>query len=138
LSYLRWGKKTFANLRPIKYFKGLKSPLENPEGIDFVIVLENLEGLYPGREGDVTELIPLKIRVTSLTSDVLETNVKGKYAIRIITEENTRNICEMACQVTLKEWAKVGRAKLLLLASSPQFLQSNYCLGSKKLVLLPN
>lgn len=54
LTYLRWGKKTYANLRPIKWKKGIRSPLKNPDGIDFVIVRENLEGLYPGREGDIS------------------------------------------------------------------------------------
>ena len=55
LAYLRWGKKTYANFRPVKWMKGMRSPLKRPEGIDFVIVRENLEGLYPGREGDLAQ-----------------------------------------------------------------------------------
>jgi len=84
LAYLRWGKLTYANLRPVKWMDGIRSPLKNPEGIDFVIVRENLEGLYPGREGDIAQLAPLEIR-DLLTGRVLDTTKEGKYAIRIIT-----------------------------------------------------
>ncbi|MBP1930138.1 tartrate dehydrogenase [Ammoniphilus resinae] len=34
------------NLRPAKYFKGLKSPLVNPRDFDLVVVRENSEGEY--------------------------------------------------------------------------------------------
>jgi hypothetical protein len=40
---LRWGKDTYANVRPIKWRPGATSPLRHPEGIDYVIVRENLE-----------------------------------------------------------------------------------------------
>ena len=49
--YLRWGKQTYANLRPCRYMKGFRSPLAHPDGIDYVIVRENLEDLYLGLEG---------------------------------------------------------------------------------------
>src|SRR5579884_2377294 len=50
-TYLRWGKGTFANVRPVKWRPGFASPLKHPEGIDFVMVRENLEDLYVGVEG---------------------------------------------------------------------------------------
>ena len=53
--YLRWGKQTFANCRPCRFVPGYRSPLAKPEGIDFVIVRENLEDLYLGVEGDVAD-----------------------------------------------------------------------------------
>jgi isocitrate/isopropylmalate dehydrogenase len=46
VGHLRWGKRTYANVRPCRYMKGFRSPLAHPEGIDFVIVRENLEDLY--------------------------------------------------------------------------------------------
>ena len=49
--YLRWGKQTYANLRPCRFMPGSRSPLAHPEGIDYVIVRENLEDLYLGLEG---------------------------------------------------------------------------------------
>ena len=53
LNHLRWGKRTFANVRPARWRPGFRSPLKNPDGIDFAIVRENLEDLYMGIEGDL-------------------------------------------------------------------------------------
>jgi isocitrate/isopropylmalate dehydrogenase len=30
ITYLRWGKQTFANVRPVRYSKGFASPLARP------------------------------------------------------------------------------------------------------------
>jgi 3-isopropylmalate dehydrogenase len=39
---------TYANVRPARWTPGYRSPLARPDGIDFVIVRENLEDLYVG------------------------------------------------------------------------------------------
>lgn len=43
----------YINLRPIKLFEGVETPLKNkgPREIDFVVVRENTEGLYTGAGG---------------------------------------------------------------------------------------
>jgi isocitrate/isopropylmalate dehydrogenase len=124
LVYLRWGKLTYANLRPVKWMEGISSPLKNPEGIDFVIVRENLEGLYPGREGDIEKLAPLEI-VDLLTGGVLDASVKGKYAIRIITEKNTRNIARASCELAMKRKAKGGKGKVTVACKYNMLVQSD-------------
>ena len=60
--HLRWGKDTYANVRPARYIPGARSPLKHPEDIDYVIVRENLEDLYLGLEGPLEALAPLKLR----------------------------------------------------------------------------
>ncbi len=40
----------YANIRPVKYIKGLDSPLRNPEKIDMVVFRENTDDLYTGIE----------------------------------------------------------------------------------------
>ena len=68
LFYLRWGKQTYANVRPCLYVPGFNSPMAHPDGIDFVIVRENLEDLYLGLEGDIQELAGLNtVSYTHLT-----------------------------------------------------------------------
>jgi isocitrate/isopropylmalate dehydrogenase len=106
--YLRWGKKCFANIRPVKYVPGLISPLKNPEGIDFVIMRENIEGLYPGWEGDIEQLKPLKLKNEMLNIE-LDTTRKGKFGVKVITEEVTKDICRMACEVAMRRKARGGR-----------------------------
>ena len=51
VSYLRWQQDAYAGVRPVKYYRGAASPLANPDGIDFIRLRENSEGLYHGREG---------------------------------------------------------------------------------------
>jgi isocitrate/isopropylmalate dehydrogenase len=95
VGYLRWGKKTYANVRPCHYLKGFRSPLARPEGIDFVIVRENLEDLYLGLEGPLESLAPLHLNSRILRAE-LNTSERGKYAIKVITERNTRQIAHFA------------------------------------------
>ena len=109
--YLRWGKRCFANLRPTKYRPGLISPLKNPEGIDFVIVRENIEGLYPGWEGDIAQLVPMHL-TNGMLGTALNTAAKGKFAVKITTEEVTRDLCQIACQWALKRKNKGGKGKV--------------------------
>src|SRR6185503_187773 len=52
LFHLRWGRQTYANVRPTRWLPGYRSPLARPDGIDMVIVRENLEDMYVGAEGD--------------------------------------------------------------------------------------
>ena len=85
--------------------------MKKPEGIDFVVIRENMEGLYPGREGDIERLAPLKL-TDWVTGQVLDTSMKGKFAVRIITEENTQNIARAACDLALKRKNKGGKGKV--------------------------
>jgi len=124
LGYLRWGKKTYANFRPVKWMKGMRSPLKKPEGIDFVVVRENLEGLYPGREGEIGRLEPLKL-TDPITGQVLDTSKKGKFAVRVITEENTRNVAKAACDLAGKRKAKGGKGKVTVASKYNMLFQSD-------------
>jgi 3-isopropylmalate dehydrogenase len=47
---LRFGLQQYINLRPVKLYPGVLTPLKDkgPEDIDFVVVRENNEGLYVG------------------------------------------------------------------------------------------
>lgn len=111
IMYLRWGKQTYANVRPAKWSPGYRSPMAHPEGIDFVIVRENLEDLYLGLEGPLHELAPLKLHSRILRGP-LDTSERGMYAIKVITERNTRRVADFACQLALKRKRAGGRGKL--------------------------
>ena len=94
LNHLRWGKKTFANVRPARWRPGFRSPLKNPEGIDFVIVRENLEDLYMGVEGDLQLLSASS--VTVVDAQPLDTpSPTGKFAIKVITKKGAAVIAAL-------------------------------------------
>ncbi len=105
LMYLRWGKETYANVRPTRYFPGYKSALADPEGVDFIIVRENLEDLYLGIEGDVTELASLNLQ--SRTSRKALNDYTGRYAVKVITEAGSRRVITKAFEL-----ARSRRGKL--------------------------
>lgn len=98
LAHLRWGKNTYANVRPVRYIAGASSPLAKPEGIDFVIVRENLEDLYVGVEGDVGSLGSLGLRNRRGAFLPKE----GRFAIKVITEANSLRIARFAFELARK------------------------------------
>ena len=95
LRYLRWGKDTYANVRPCLHLPGCASPLRDPDGIDFVIVRENLEDLYVGCEGPLSDLAPLELYGRTIGRPVHELG-DGKYAIKVITREATERVVRFA------------------------------------------
>jgi isocitrate/isopropylmalate dehydrogenase len=105
LLYLRWGKQTYANVRPVKYLAGYKSPMSRPEGIDMVIVRENTEDLYLMLEGDLKDLGP-----ANLESPILHKTVSnmgdGKYGIKVITNEASMRISKFAFELARQRKAK--------------------------------
>jgi len=50
---IRFGLDQYVNLRPVKLYPGVETPLKDkgPDDIDFVVVRENTEGLYVGSGG---------------------------------------------------------------------------------------
>ncbi len=98
LLYLRWGKKTFANVRPCLHLPGCSSPLANPEGIDFVIVRENLEDLYVGVEGQLADLAPLNLVGRTIRKPIHELGA-GRFAIKAITREGSERVIRFAFEL---------------------------------------
>ena len=98
LFYLRWGKQTYANVRPSRFMTGARSPLAHPEGVDFVIVRENLEDLYLGVEGDVRDLAPLGLQSFTAQCPVADL-APGCFALKVITEHGTDRVARFAFEL---------------------------------------
>ena len=98
LFYLRWGKQTYANVRPCQWLPGYRSPLANPQGLDFVIVRENLEDLYLGIEGDIQDLAGMNLQSSTARTPLSEL-VPGRYAIKAISEKGTRRVVRHAFEL---------------------------------------
>jgi len=98
LFHLRWGKGTYANVRPARWLPGYRSPLARPAGVDLVIVRENLEDLYVGIEGDLADApgrgrgrIPL--------------DVPGRFALKVVTEPGTERVVRFAFELARRRKA---------------------------------
>lgn len=62
---LRFELDQYINLRPVKLYPGIETPLKDkaPEDIDFVVVRENTEGLYAGSGGILRKGTPHEVAV---------------------------------------------------------------------------
>ena len=62
---LRFHFDQYINLRPVKLYEGVETPLKDkrPEDIDFVVVRENTEGLYAGAGGCLKKGSPDEVAV---------------------------------------------------------------------------
>jgi len=65
LLHLRFELDLYINLRPVKLYPGVETPLagKGPADIDFVVVRENTEGLYAGAGGYLKKGTPDEIAV---------------------------------------------------------------------------
>jgi isocitrate/isopropylmalate dehydrogenase len=95
LFYLRWGKQTFANVRPARFVPGFASPLARPEHVDLVIVRENLEDLYLFLEGPLADLSALGL-VSPTAGRPPEALGEGSYAIKAITVAGSERVIRFA------------------------------------------
>lgn len=121
--YLRWGKQTYANVRPIRWLPGFASPLRDPKGIDFVIVRENLEDLYLGLEGELSDLLALNL-TSRFTGQPLDSGRPGRFALKVITEEGTRRAARFACRLALRR-REQGRPGKLTVAAKHNVLAAD-------------
>ena len=120
LFYLRWGKQTYANVRPARWMPGCRSPLARPGGIDFVIVRENLEDLYVGVEGDLAALRPLGL--TSVTRGHAVADMgPGRFALKVITEAGSQRVVRFAFELAHRRRAQ-GRPGKVTCASKYNML----------------
>ena len=65
LLYLRFALDQYINLRPVKLYEGVETPLagKGPKDIDFVVVRENTEGLYVGTGGFMKKGTPDEVAI---------------------------------------------------------------------------
>ncbi|MCA9643913.1 MAG: hypothetical protein KC492_24635 [Myxococcales bacterium] len=113
--YLRWGKGTYANVRPARWIPGCASPLARPEGIDLVILRENLEDLALGIGGDLEDLFPLQLHSPRARRTINELRAEygpGKYAVKVITEGGTRRIARYAFELARERKRQGKRGKV--------------------------
>ena len=115
VSWLRWEMAAWAGVRPIRFFPGMRSPLSDPDGIDYVLLRENSEGLYPGREGDLADLVRLMPDLHDRTGrTVKEFGTEGRFAVKIVTPRGAERIARFACDLARRRQARGKPGKVTL------------------------
>src|SRR2546425_174794 len=99
VGWLRWEMDAWAGVRPAKFYPGMRSPLADPDGIDLVVIRENSEGMYPGREGDIAELARALPTVRDRFGRGLDRYKDGRFAVKVVTRAGAARIARFACEL---------------------------------------
>ena len=95
----------YACVRPVKYFKGVPSPVKHPERMDVVIYRENTEDVYAGVEWEQGTPEAAKL-IEFLNNDMLKGTRKqirldSGVGIKPISVTGTKRLVRMAIQYAL-------------------------------------
>ena len=91
----------YACIRPVRYFKGLETPVKHPELVDMVVFRENTEDVYAGIEWEAKSHEAKKL--IEFMKDELGVDVNGSAAIGIkpITEKGSKRLIRKAIRYAI-------------------------------------
>ncbi len=118
ITWLRWEMDAWAGVRPIRFYPGMRSPLADPDGIDYIVLRENSEGLYPGREGELAELARVMPDLSDRTGRTLKDYGEGRFAVKVVTPGGVERIARFACTLARKRKAKGKPGKITCVTKS--------------------
>ncbi len=100
---IRFGLEQYINLRPVKLYPGVWTPLKDkgPEDIDFVVVRENTEGLYLGIGGFIRKGGADEIAIQEMVNTRRGVERCIRYAFEYTRERNRKR------KLTLSDKANV-------------------------------
>ncbi len=89
----RFALDQYINLRPVKLYPGVETPLKNkrPEDIDFVVVRENTEGLYVGAGGVLKYGTPDEVAIQESINTRKGVDRCLKYAFELTKKRQKNN-----------------------------------------------
>lgn len=119
IAHLRWGWLTYANVRPVQWRPGYRSPMAHPEGLDYVIVRENLEDSYIGVMGNGEAL-----HQSGLVSDRarLAWSGESRFAAKLITREGTEKVARFSFELARTRSEATGRTPHLTVSAKTNML----------------
>src|SRR6266566_2021905 len=118
VGWLRWEMDAWAGVRPAKFYPGMRSPLADPDGIDLVVIRENSEGMYPGREGDIAELARALPTVRDRFGRGLDRYKDGRFAVKVVTRDGAARIARFACELARRRKARGHAGKVTCVTKS--------------------
>jgi isocitrate dehydrogenase len=96
-------------LRPVKYFKGVPSPVKHPEKVDMVIFRENTEDIYAGIEWSAYSAEAKKV-IEFLMKEMGVKKIRfpesSGIGIKPVSEEGSKRLCRAAVGYALKHGRK--------------------------------
>jgi 3-isopropylmalate dehydrogenase len=118
VSWLRWEMDAYAGVRPVRFFPGMHSPLAEPDGIDYVILRENSQDLYPGREGDLEALARVMPDLADKTGRTIGHFGAGRFAVKVVTPAGVERIARFAVELARKRRERGAPGKVTCVTKS--------------------
>ena len=101
---LRQELDLYACVRPVRYFKGIESPVKHPEKTDIVIFRENTEDIYAGIEWDAGTADVKKL-IDFLQTEMAVSNIRfpnsSSIGIKPISMEGSERLIRSAIEYAL-------------------------------------
>ena len=104
---LRFALDQYINLRPVKLYAGVETPLagKGPEEIDFVVVRENTEGLYTGSGGYMKKGTPDEVAVQESINTRKGVERCLRFAFEIARKRNRRKTLTLCGKTNVLTYA---------------------------------
>lgn len=102
---LRQGLDLYVCQRPVRWFKGVESPVKHPERVDMVVFRENTEDIYAGIEWEAGT--PEAERLYSFLRDEMGvTKVRfpesSSFGVKPVSKEGTERLVRAACKYAVE------------------------------------
>jgi 3-isopropylmalate dehydrogenase len=104
---LRFTLDQYINLRPVKLYPGVDTPLKNkgPEHIDFVIIRENTEGLYTGAGGVLKKGTPDEVAIQESINTRKGVERCLRYAFEFCLKRNKERKLTLVAKTNVLKYA---------------------------------
>ncbi len=104
---LRFTLDQYINLRPVKLYPNVETPLANkgPEEIDFVVVRENTEGLYAGIGGFLKKGTPDEVAIQEMIATRKGVERCIRYAFEYTRRRNKRKKLTLCAKTNVLTYA---------------------------------
>ncbi len=104
---LRFTLDQYINLRPVKLYPGVATPLKDkgPEQIDFIVIRENTEGLYTGAGGFLRKGTPDEVAIQESINTRKGVERCLRYAFQFTLKRNKHRKLTLAAKTNVLNYA---------------------------------
>jgi len=104
---LRFELDQYINLRPVKLYEGVETPLKDkgPDDIDFVVVRENTEGLYTGSGGFFKKGTPDEIAIQESVNTRKGVERCLRFAFEVARKRNKKKMVTLCGKTNVLTYA---------------------------------
>lgn len=104
---LRFALDQYINLRPVKLYPGVETPIKDkgPEDIDFVVVRENTEGLYAGAGGFLRKGTAGEVAIQESINTRMGVERCIRYAFEVTRKRNKTNTLTLCGKTNVLTYA---------------------------------